>query len=86
MEREAAAAREAAEQLRTRLRTAEGELADVRGRLGGEARAAKERAERLQVRAPGPLGRPLSRLCQAKRKQLYAAWQGTMWPKAEESA
>ena len=73
VEREAAAAREAAEQLRTRLRIAEGELADMRGRLGGEARAAKERAERLQVGAPGPLGLPLSRSFLAKQKELSRA-------------
>lgn len=49
VEREAAGLHEAAEQLRGRLKAAEAELAGVKGRVGGEARAAKERAERLQV-------------------------------------
>lgn len=49
VEQQAAATREAAEQLRGRLKAAESELATLRSRLGGEAKAARERAERLQV-------------------------------------
>ncbi|GAB4814836.1 hypothetical protein N2152v2_001882 [Parachlorella kessleri] len=49
IEKETAAMREAADQLRSRVKAAENELAILKSRLGAEAKLAKERAEALQV-------------------------------------
>ena len=49
VEKERVAVREAADQLRSRVKAAESELGNLKSRLGAEAKSAKERAEALQV-------------------------------------
>eukprot|EP00887_Chlorella_sp_A99_P001787 scaffold19.g1787.t1 len=53
VERQLAAAQQEAEQLRARAKAAEQELSGLRGRLGGDARAARERCEALEAELAG---------------------------------